>query len=402
MSGQHARLSASSAHRWMECAGSVGPGGEPSIHAATGTFAHDIAAQCLKDSSLSPSDFFLKRAVVDGFDVECDMEMVEGIKVYLDAVDEDMLPGDKMWVEMPLLEALRSIDPDLGGTADYVRYRPSTQELLTADFKYGAGVYVDVIDNRQLKLYALGVLVTLQRQGLKVKQVRVMVCQPRYGDGDVPVREEVFQAFDLLEYAAFAQERAELTRVPNPPLVAGDHCKFCPKARDCKELEKREHALKKVDLSETIDLPALTAALADVPLVKERIRAIESYAYKLALQGIDIPGRKLVQKEGRRKWKREGDVIVWAQANAIDPYAPREVLSPAQLEEKVKATAPRGKKKEAAKVLEPFYEKVSSGTVLVPLDDPRPAVKRLGEDDFAAVGGDAKPALPQPSVVNLF
>ena len=386
----------------MECAGSVGPDGEASIHSATGTFAHDIAAQCLKDSSISPSDFFLKRAKIDGFDVECDMEMVEGIKVYLDAVDEDMLPGDKMWVEMPLLEALRSVDQDLGGTADYVRYRPSTQELLVADFKYGSGKYVEHTGNRQLKLYALGAMLQILRtHKLKVKQVRAMICQPRY-EGAKPVREEVFQAVELLDFAADVKDAAAATRLPNPPLVAGAHCDFCPNARGCKELEARHHRLIRAEIGEVVDMQALTAALTDVPLVKVRIKAIESYAYKLALQGVDIPGHKLVDKEGRRKWKREGDVIEWAQKNAIDPYAPREVLSPAQLEEKVKETAPRGKKKEAIKVLEPFYEKVSSGTVLVPISDDRPAVKRLGEDDFAAVDGAAKPALPQPSVVNLF
>ena len=74
------------------------------------SFAHDIAARCLKDSSISPGDFLLHRAVVDGHQVECDQEMVDGIQVYLDAVDEDMHPGDKMWVEMPLLEPLQSID----------------------------------------------------------------------------------------------------------------------------------------------------------------------------------------------------------------------------------------------------------------------------------------------------
>jgi hypothetical protein len=149
-----------------------------------------------------------------------------------------------------------------------------------------------------------------------------------------------------------------------------------------------------------VDLPQIVTALGSVALVKERIKAIESYAYKLACQGVEIPGWKLVEKEARRKWKSEGDVIEWAQANAIDPYEPREVLSPAQLEEKIKATAPRGKKKEAIRVIEPFWHKQSSGTTLVPATDDRPAVKRVGENDFAVVDGPAKPAAL--SVVNLF
>jgi hypothetical protein len=130
----------------------------------------------------------------------------------------------------------------------------------------------------------------------------------------------------------------------------------------------------------------LEIAAINIPLVKERLRAIESALYKMALAGVPLKHHKLVDKLGRRKWKREGDVIEWAQGAGIDPYAPREVLSPAQLEEKIKATAPRGKKKEAAKVLEPLYEKVSSGTVLVPLTDDRPpAQSRVTAASFTAL-----------------
>lgn len=386
----------------MRCAGSVGEGGEASVHAALGTFAHDIAARCLNDQSLSPSDFLAQKATIDGHEVECDLEMIDGVRLYLDTLDADLQEGDMTWVEMPLREELQTVDRDLGGTSDYVRYRPATQELLTADLKYGAGKYVEVVDNEQLRLYALGALLKVQRMGLKVKTCRSMVVQPRY-EGAAPVREETFQAVDLLAFAADVQEACDRTRLPNPPLVAGDHCKFCVKSRTCKELERRHHAMIALNDLAVVPAEAVGAALADIPLLKERIRAIEEHAYKLACQGIEIPGHKLVDKLPRRKWKREGDVIEWAQTNALDPYAPREILSPAQLEEKVKAAAPRGKKKEAAKVLEQFVERVSSGTALVPITDDRPAVavKRVGENDFAAVGGDAKPAAPA-ALINLF
>ncbi len=394
MSGKHARNSASSAHRWMKCSGSVGENGDASLPAAAGTFAHDIAAQCLKDSSLSPSDFFLKKATIDGFDVECDMEMVEGVRAYLDACDDDLQEGDIVWVEMPLLDVLQTIDPDLGGTSDYVRYRPATRNLLSRDFKYGAGVYVEVVDNLQLKLYALGALLKVLRDhGYIVDTVTSSIVQPRY-EGAAPVREETFKAVDLLDFAADVQEACERTRLPNPPLVAGEHCKFCPKARTCPELNKRQTAVMatKFTALEAVPLQELEQAALDIPLVKERIKAIESHLYKLALAGAQLKLHKLVDKEGRRKWKNDGDVIMWAQGANIDPYAPREVMSPAQLEDKLKAAAPKGKKKAAIAVLEPLYEKVSSGTVLVPITDERqPTKARVTAADFAAL--PAKPAL---------
>ena len=60
---------------------------------------------------------FLKTGKIDGFDVECDLEMIEGIRVYLDSIDEDLQDGDLTWVEMPLLAPLQRIDKDFGGWA---------------------------------------------------------------------------------------------------------------------------------------------------------------------------------------------------------------------------------------------------------------------------------------------
>lgn len=400
MSGVHARLSASAAHRWLKCPPSVNAkGGGSSIHAATGTFAHDIAARCLNDPSISASDFFLKKEKVDGFEVECDLEMVDAVNLYLDEIAADLQPGDLTWVEMPLLQALSRIDPDLGGTADYVRYRPATRQLLVMDFKYGSGVYVEADDNDQLKLYAVGAMLEC---GRSVNEVTVGIVQPRF-EGAKPVRTSVFKGHELLEFVADVQEAANKSRDPNAPLSAGNHCKFCPLARTCPELERRHHELVAADFGVVgdatvaptaaapgalVDYRALAVALDSVPLVKERIKAIEEFAYQEALKGAEIPGYKLVDKRPVRRWKSEGEVILWAEAQAIDPYAPRSVVSPAQLEKKLAESAPKGKKKEAGKVLEPFVERVSSGTALVAATDARPPAKRVTAEDFAVIAED--------------
>lgn len=383
----HARLSASAAHRWLHCPGSLGSGGT-SAYAAAGTFAHHIAAECLENSIATPGAWLGNKTIVDGFKVECDQEMVDAVQLYIDAVREDIQPGDAVWTEVPLLAALQQIDPDMGGTADFVRYRPSTKHLRVWDFKFGSGTYVEADDNAQMKIYGIGTMIETKQI---IHDVTLTICQPRF-EGSAPVRDFHFKAVDILDFVADIKIAADLTRTPGAPLVAGEHCKaFCPNARTCPELERMHHELVSMEFSPVgvYDPAKLAAALVSIPLVKERIKAIEEFAYAEATQGKEIPGFKLVDKRATRKWKSEGDVIEWAQAQALDCWAPRELLSPAQLEKKVAETAPKGKKKEAGKVLEPFVEKVSSGTALVPVSDERPPAKRISVDDFAVIDGNA-------------
>lgn len=386
MSG-HARLSASAAHRWMACPASVrlseGQERKSSIHSAQGTFAHAIAAECLTHEA-SPSDFFLKQDTVDGHAVECDMEMVDAIRLYVDEIEADHRDGDEGWIEHAVTEALQSIDPDMGGTADYIRYRAATKSLRVFDFKYGSGMYVEADDNAQLKIYALGAMLAVKAP---VAEVEVTVVQPRY-EGAQPVRTWRFPASEILDFVADVEEAARRTNIPNAPLAAGDHCTFCPARRTCPELEKKQHALLAAEFA---DLPQvapeeLGKALLSVAQVKERIKAIEEYAYEAACKGVKIPGFKLVDKRPVRKWKSEGDVVMWAQEKAIEPWAPRELLSPAQLEKKVAEGLPRGQKKGAAKVIEHLVEKVSSGFALVAESDDRPPAKLVSAEDFAVVG----------------
>src|SRR5690606_24505588 len=200
----HARLSASSAHRWFLCPGSVNLAAPlpntSSFGAAEGTLAHDIAARCLT-TGVGPQSCLGREAERDGHKVVCDQEMVDGVQFYLDAINEDFRDGDQVFVEVDLTRALQKIDPDLGGTADYVRWRPKTKCLRVFDFKYGAGHLVTAEGNKQLLLYALGALLAIDKPAT---EVTVTIVQPRIEHEDGRVRDWTFPAQDLLDFAADA------------------------------------------------------------------------------------------------------------------------------------------------------------------------------------------------------
>jgi hypothetical protein len=265
----------------------------------------------------------------------------------------------------------------LGGTADAVRYRPSTKELRVFDAKFGSGTYVEATDNKQMKMYALGVMLEI---ALPVEEVICTIVQPLF-EGARPVRDDKFSAHEIMAFIADVQAAAVRTHEKNAPLVAGEHCKFCPAAATCPELEKRQVALVAADFSNlpSVPLAKLAEALKFIPLVKERIKAIEEHAYAEAQKG-DIPGYKLVDKRATRRWIDEAAVKVWADASNVNPYAPLEILSPAQMEKKV------GKGAKAA--LADLIESKSSGTVLVPTEDDRPPAKRITAADFPALPGN--------------
>lgn len=385
----HARLSASSAHRWMVCPGSVKLASKfhntTSQHAAAGKVAHDLAASCLSGALAKPEFRLGDKLLVEGFEIVIDREMVEGVQFYLNTIDQDLRSGDKTFVEVDLTPALKKVHPDLGGTADFVRWRPKTKQLRVVDLKYGAGKVVSVTENKQLMMYALGALLNLREP---VTEVIVTIVQPRIEHEDGRVRDWKFQAAELLNFAADVDTMSTLTRQENAPLVPGEtQCHWCPARHVCPELEKKQHALVAQEFSAELvpyDPQALSTALDAIPLVEARIKALREFAYAEAERGNPPPGYKLVAKRATRKFIDEAAVVKWCKPRAIDPYEEPTLKSPAQVEKAVKLT--KSQKEDLAQLI----VSVSSGHTLVPDSDKRPAVHQALAHEFAVITGTAE------------
>lgn len=376
----HSKLGASGAERWMNCPGSVrlseGIADKGSYVAAEGSVAHGVAEVRLTKNHVTPLG---TEITYDGHIVVVTQEMLDAVEVYRQAVNDARMPGDILHVEQKF--HLKEIHPDLFGTADCVIWCPSMQRLDVLDFKYGAGVPVEVANNKQLKYYALGALLEL---GYPAKLVTVTIVQPRCPHPDGPVRSVTFDAIDLLDFAADLAEAAEAAGKPDAPLRAGDWCRWCPAAGICPEQRKQAQELARIEFSAPAVQPPAPGSLtpvqiADVlekaPIVEAWIKAVREHAYTQAEAGNPPPRHKLVDKVAVRRLKNDFEPFQLADALCVEAheiYAEPKFLGIGELEK----LAPGKNAKERAAALEPFVVRESSGHVLVHESDRRPAVDR--------------------------
>lgn len=389
----HSKIGASSMYRWSACPGSVRLSENvpktSSKYAEEGSAAHAFAEHCLRHGYAAsrfvgqilymPKDGPPEvRSKIPGHTFPGDLfvpisdDMIEAVAVYLDAVRSSIGVGDTFTFEQRF--DLSEVHPGCFGTADAVVRQPKTATLIVYDYKHGAGVPVNVVENPQLKYYALGALLASNHPA---RRVRMTIVQPRCDHADGPVRSYEIDALDLLDFKADLKAFAEATEKPDAPLVPGDHCRFCPAAALCPALSQRAQSMAKLEFapSQPYDPAVLKLALDSREPLKAWLKALDEFAYAEAEAGRTPPGYKLVAKRANRDWRDEGDVVEFLQDLGVKPdviFAPRKVKSPAQLEKAIDAA-----------MLEPFIVKESSGHVLVAASDKRAAVKLDAKSEFA-------------------
>jgi len=394
----HAELSPSSAHRWMECPGSVrlskGIERSSSVFADEGTAAHELASHCLThgfDASRflgqfididahTPADRFLPADNGSDRCFEADDEMVESVQIYLDYARNLVEPGDEIDVEYRF--DLQHIADGMFGTGDCVIYKPKSGDLIVADFKYGRGVAVEPEQNPQLLLYGLG---AVKRHGNRpLRNVTLTIIQPRCAHPSGSIREWLTDSVDLMGHQWDITLAASDTELPDAKLIAGEWCKFCPAAAICTVNREKVNAIAGLEFADSGYDPVaftpedLASCLEQVEIVESWAKNVRRYAHDQAMSGNPPPGWKLVDKRATRKWKSESDAAQWLINKGVseDEIFEQVMHSPAQMEKFVP-----GKNKEArAAALAAVVTKQSSGAVLVPVSDKRPPISSGGAE----------------------
>jgi hypothetical protein len=344
---KHSKLGASIAKRWLNCPASVaaceGLPNTSSKAADEGTAAHEMAELALK-SGRTCSGHLVGKTAENG--VVFTKEMARAVDVYVNEVWRAVVPtkdnpvAGTMAVEHKF--HLGELDGELFGTNDAIVRRGDTLHVF--DYKHGAGVFVDVNDNPQLKYYAVGAMLHPEL-GVGVSKITLTIVQPRAAG--YPIRSVDIDPMDLMEFAADLKEGAAKTRMPGAPFAAGDWCRFCPKAPDCDAHRKKAFAAA-VDAFSDIDAPApklqspltmtpeeLTARYKLLPQLELWIKQFKAHVLASSLGGNPPIGFKLVHGRGSRKFYNPdaalGNIAVMEDL-AIEQLYETKALSVAQIE----------------------------------------------------------------------
>ena len=375
----HATWSASATTRNWACAGALALNQQvahlekESEAAGWGTACHSVAEDCLK-SGCDAIEWVGRIVKSKEHTFEVDDEMAETAQAYVDYV-RDRLAAYKaetgedavLYVEQTF--SLEKLEPpfDAGGTGDAVMYFPAWALLEIVDLKGGRGVKVSVAENKQLRTYGLGAVLT--NPGLNVQRVRSTIVQPRMGDGK-PKSEE-YHIADLVEWtgelrmkmaqsaealAAYRQITGDLSREAwaEKYLCAGDHCgtTFCKAQGICPALEKRALDAAGVwfddqntpHLSNTpsdLSPERLSVVLDAADMIQNYLNACRSLAHALVESGVEVPNYILVEKTGRRKFIEDDEAVLVHQIKALtqlsdDDLYNQKLKSPSQLEKTLK------------------------------------------------------------------
>ncbi len=371
MPSNHALLSASSSHRWLNCPPSAmlcaKEVNESSPYAKQGTDAHSLCEyKVLKALNQTLSD---PTENLDFFDSEMD----NCSDMYCSYVMEQLEKAKSLCQDPQILIEQR-LDfskwvPEGFGTGDCLIIADKVLHII--DFKYGLGILVEAENNPQMMCYALGAL-DIYDGIYDIEEVKMTIFQPRRDN----ISSHTIKKEDLLSWADnVLKPTAELAIKGKGEFNAGSHCQFCAVKATCRKRAEYNLELAKYDFEMPANLnqSEIAAILPKIDSLVNWAADVKEYALQSALSGTNYPGFKVVEGRSNRKYTDEEAVAFTVKNYGYDPYE-KKLLGITAM------TSLLGKEK-FNEILSEFITKPSGKPTLVPETDKRPALN-TAKDDF--------------------
>lgn len=377
---KHAVLSASGAHRWLECTPSArleeNFEDRLSDSAKEGTLAHAIAEAKVRNMLIDqlPKRSFNKILKDFTKDIMYQKEMDTLTDEYAEYIRGIVLSyAQKPYIAVEVKLNLSAYIPEGFGTADCIII--SGNELHIVDLKYGKNVPVSAEDNPQLKLYALGAVGEYELF-YNIQSVHMHIFQPRNNDGGGTFTTSVQK---LKAWGESIRPTVEMAYMGAGEQKAGPWCGFCKAKPICQKHAEKCRELAKLDFKkpELLTLEEVGAILQKARDVASWVKVLDEWALAEALKGVDIPGWKAVAGRKTRAWADMDAAFKKLTDSGIDEAVlwKKTPLTLAQVEDEIG-------KKDFATLVGDMVTTSTGKPALVPESDKRPALKIKAADEF--------------------
>lgn len=370
---KHALLSASGAHRWLECTPSAQLELQfpqsTSEYAEEGTAAHELCELTARYwlGEISEAEYENQRdELAKG--KYYNAEMQECANDYAKFVAEKTAAAretcEDAFTALEVRVDFSKYVKDGFGTGDCIIVSDNVLEII--DFKYGKGVRVEAAGNPQMKLYALGAYLEYNTL-FAIDSVRMTIFQPRLSG--VQSSDEI-TVKELLEWAEkYVKPRAKLAYKGEGEFAPSEEvCKFCRAKAQCKA--RADKNLKLFD--EAPDILLLTPEDAGKILeqagdIQSWLADLESLVSSTLLAGQPVEGWKMVEGRSNRRFADELKVVAAMKSAGYDESLlyERKLITLTQMEKDFG-------KKAVAETLGELIVKPQGKPTLAPAKDKRP------------------------------
>lgn len=376
----HALLSASSAHRWLNCPPSArlteDMPDQTSEYAEEGRLAHAIAELYVRKrftTSIGPKKFKSELKKLQENPIY-QPEMLRHAETYVDHIDQVA----NAFPSLPYVAVEQKVDfsahvPEGFGTCDCLVIGGSGMHVI--DYKYGQGIEVSAEDNEQMMLYALG---AVARYGLiyDIQHVTMTIVQPRKDN----ISSCAKHVGDLQAWGERIKPIAQVAFQGLGTYQEGDWCRFCKAKATCTTRAKVHTALEDFGYQE----PQLMTndMVADILAAGKRLvnwyNDVVDYALQECLAGNEIPGWKAVEGRANRQFTDADAAFAAARESGIEDAMlyERKPITLTALEKVMGKSA-------FTEAIGPFVAVPPGKPTLVTDNDKRPPITRsTAQDDF--------------------